>query len=123
VGAVGKAMGRGGCPWVLRREDRGGEKNRDAVVSGGALLTRRRGEAGEGSGVGRCVEGGEAREGRPGPDRRGIAQAAWRVRTGEAPVSLTRETRPTTGEGGRREVRGPTPKKRSGPRPDEQESL
>jgi hypothetical protein len=70
------------------------------------------------------VEEGEAREGRgAGPDRRGIAQAARRVRTGEAPVSLTRETRPVAGEGGRREARGRPKKKRSGPSPDKQESL
>jgi hypothetical protein len=75
------------------------------------------------------MEGGEAREGGPGPDRRGTARAARAARcvhTGEAPGSLTRGTQPPAGEGGRREAQGRVGrpgKKQSGPSPNEQESL
>jgi hypothetical protein len=77
VGAVRKATGRGVCPWGALEggRRRGKEPRRDSDT----LLRRRWGEAGEGwgSGVGRHVEGGEARERGPGPDRRGTAWATW----------------------------------------------
>jgi hypothetical protein len=53
-------------------------------------------------GGGRATRGGRSStRGGVGPDRQGTAWAAWRVRTGEAPGSLTHGTRPAAGEGGR----------------------
>jgi hypothetical protein len=122
----------GRCRWrdqILgegRRSDGGGGQKGKEPRRGGALFKQRRGEAWEGwGGVGRCVEGGEAREGGLVPA--GGGQRGWRgndpaaARAGDAVcphrrgVGIADAWGPTGSRRGREErgagVRGPTREK------------